>query len=402
MAGALLAALRAKGVTAGGGARLRRGDARAGAPVRRCRPGCAAVDIVGTGGDASGSLNLSTGAALLAAACGVPVVKHGNRSVSSRSRAAPTCSRQLGPEAAARRAGGRRAASHATGFTFLFAPHFHPAMKAIAPVRRALGVRTVFNILGPLTNPAAPPFHLIGAFSADVARADGRRARGMPIQRAFVVHGDRAGTSRRRSGRSRCSTCGPGAVRRRRATPADFGLATCRPEALAGGDAAAQCARAARRAARRGPRARIATRCCWARRWRWSSPARSPGRAEGVARANRAIDDGSAARRARRARRVRRGQRGHERRLPRADGASRAARAASARAQLRSRTRSCATASRGCRRRRRCGCRREGFDLIAEVKLRSPAVGQLRAVASEDVPARVLDYAAAARPRCRC
>ena len=145
MAGALLAALRMKGVTAdevrgfaGAMRRLaRRPRIAAGTPV---------IDIVGTGGDGSGSFNLSTGAALLAAACGLRVVKHGNRAVSSRCGSADLLealgmSMPLDEEAAGR-------CLDATGFTFLFAPHYHPALKVLAPVRGALGVRTVFNMLG--------------------------------------------------------------------------------------------------------------------------------------------------------------------------------------------------------------------------------------------------------------
>jgi anthranilate phosphoribosyltransferase len=166
VAGAVLIALRAKGVS---GDELR-GFAR-GMRSLALRPvlpeGGPAVDIVGTGGDRSGSLNLSTGSALLAAAAGQRVIKHGNRSVSSQSGSADVLE-ALGlklplDEVAAGRCLG------ACGFTFLFAPHYHPAMKAIAPVRRALGVRTIFNILGPLTNPAEPPYHVIGAF--DLATA---------------------------------------------------------------------------------------------------------------------------------------------------------------------------------------------------------------------------------------
>src|SRR5580704_2251340 len=167
MAGAILAALRTKGVIAD----EVRGFARGMRRLAR-RPDIPAdvraIDVVGTGGDASGSLNISTGTALLTAACGVPVVKHGNRSVSSRAGSADVLEAlglalPLDAEAAGR-------CLAATRFTFLFAPHYHPAMKAIAPVRTALGVRTIFNILGPLANPAAPPLHLIGAFSLEVAK----------------------------------------------------------------------------------------------------------------------------------------------------------------------------------------------------------------------------------------
>ncbi len=134
MAGALLTALRGKGVTAdevrGFAGAMR---ARARRPALSDAPD--AIDIVGTGGDSSGSLNLSTGAALLAAACGLPVIKHGNRSISSRSGSADLIE-QLGftlplDEARAARC------FEATGFTFLFAPYFHPAMKSLAPIRAA-------------------------------------------------------------------------------------------------------------------------------------------------------------------------------------------------------------------------------------------------------------------------
>ncbi len=167
MAGAVLAALRAKGVNAdevrGFANGMRRLARRPHIPAE-----VRGIDVVGTGGDSSGSVNISTGTALLTAACGVPVLKHGNRSVSSRAGSADVLE-ALGLKIPLdeKQAGDCLAAS---GFTFLFAPHFHPAMKTVAPVRTALGVRTIFNILGPLMNPATPPFHLIGAFSLDIAR----------------------------------------------------------------------------------------------------------------------------------------------------------------------------------------------------------------------------------------
>ncbi|MBV1705473.1 MAG: anthranilate phosphoribosyltransferase, partial [Hyphomicrobiales bacterium] len=185
-AGAILAALRAKGLTAvevrgfAGAMRALARKPNLPAPVD-------AIDIVGTGGDASGSLNLSTGAALLTAAAGMPVVKHGNRSISSRCGSADLIEElgltlPLDEEAAAR-------CLRETGFTFLFAPYFHPAMKAIAPVRAALGVRTVFNLLGPLTNPASPRFRLIGAYDAASARLIADAVAGTDSERAWVVHG---------------------------------------------------------------------------------------------------------------------------------------------------------------------------------------------------------------------
>src|SRR3984885_14407970 len=186
MAGALLAALRAKGVTADE-VRGFAGAMRALALKPALPEGIDAIDIVGTGGDASGSLNLSTGAALLTAACGLPVVKHGNRAISSRSGSAdliealgfalPLDERQA------------QQCFAATGFTFLFAPYYHPAAQAVAPVRAALGIRTVFNLLGPLTNPAAPRFRLIGAYDAAAAELIAGTLAGMDIERAWVVHG---------------------------------------------------------------------------------------------------------------------------------------------------------------------------------------------------------------------
>ena len=161
-------------------------------PICRTLPD--AIDIVGTGGDSSGSFNLSTGAALLAAACGLPVVKHGNRSITSRSGSADLIE-QLGftlpldEHLAAQ-------CFAATGFTFLFAPYFHPAMKTLAPIRAALKVRTVFNLLGPLTNPAAPRFRLIGAYDESTAEL---------MADSLVGGADRArlgGAWRRRLGRS--------------------------------------------------------------------------------------------------------------------------------------------------------------------------------------------------------
>src|SRR5277367_575952 len=143
MAGAILAALRTKGAVAdelrGFASAMRRLARRPAIPA-----GLRAIDIVGTGGDASGSLNISTGTALLTAACGVPVLKHGNRSISSRAGSADVLEAlglaiPLDEMAAA-------ACFAATRFTYLFAPHYHPATRALAPVRSALGVRTVFNI----------------------------------------------------------------------------------------------------------------------------------------------------------------------------------------------------------------------------------------------------------------
>ena len=235
MAGALLAALRSKGVTPAevrGFAGAMRGLARR--PV--LPPGPPAVDVVGTGGDASGSFNISTGASLLVAATGVRVVKHGNRSVSSRSGSADLLEALGLPLPLDERTAGECLA--ATGFTFLFAPHYHPAMKEVGPVRRALGVRTVFNLLGPLTNPAEPPFGLIGAYSAEAAKLMAETLSGIPIERVFVIHGEPGWDEATPAGPFELYDVRPGRVRRDVRDAATLGIARCRPEDLAGGDAA--------------------------------------------------------------------------------------------------------------------------------------------------------------------
>jgi anthranilate phosphoribosyltransferase len=234
MAGAVLAALRAKGVNAD----EVRGFARGMRSLAR-RPqipaGLRAIDVVGTGGDASGSVNISTGTALLTAACGVPVLKHGNRSVSSRAGSADVLE-ALGLKVPLdeKEAGECLAASN---FTFLFAPHFHPSMRAVAQVRAALGVRTIFNILGPLTNPASPPFHLIGAFSPEIARLIADTVSGMELERTFVVHGARGWDEPTPIGPFTVFDVRPGRVDMQIRVPADYGLRTCEAADLAGGDA---------------------------------------------------------------------------------------------------------------------------------------------------------------------
>lgn len=235
LAGALLAALRAKGETAD----EIRGFAMAMRELAIKPPlpsGLPCVDTVGTGGDGSGSLNLSTGTGLLAAACGVKVVKHGNRSISSNSGSAdmleqlgmrlPLEKEQIG------------ACLDATGFTFLFAPAFHPAMKAIMPVRGALAVRTVFNLLGPLANPAEPPYNLIGAYSPTAAKLMSETLAGMPLERAFVVHGEPGWDEATPVGDFLLFDVQGGQVSEHTRSPEDYGLPRCQPEDLQGGDAA--------------------------------------------------------------------------------------------------------------------------------------------------------------------
>jgi len=234
LAGAFLAGLRAKGETAD--------EIRGFATAMRelalhpeIPDGAPTVDTVGTGGDGSGSLNLSTGTGLLAAACGARVVKHGNRSVSSRSGSADMLE-SLGMPLPLHE---KQAVDclAATNFTFLFAPAYHPAMKAVVPIRGALSVRTVFNILGPLTNPAAPPYQLIGAYSKQTARLMADTLAGMPLDRAFVVHGEPGWDEATPAGDFWLYDVRPDIVAETRRSPEDYGLKRCAPEDLEGGDA---------------------------------------------------------------------------------------------------------------------------------------------------------------------
>lgn len=151
------------------------------------RPGLEAGEIVGTGGDGRSTINVSTTAALAAAGAGLRIVKHGNRGVSSKSGASDVLA-ALGidiapePEESA-------ALLDETGFAFCFAQRYHPAMAFAGPVRAALGVRTLFNILGPLTNPARPDYALIGVYDPALLETVAKTLRALGMKRAFVVHG---------------------------------------------------------------------------------------------------------------------------------------------------------------------------------------------------------------------
>lgn len=239
VAGAALAALRTRGETAAEVRVFARG-----LQDLAVRPAIDdvsdAVDVVGTGGDASGSLNLSTGAALLAAAAGARVVKHGNRSVSSRSGSFDVLA-ALGLDVPwdATRAG---QVFSATGFTYLFAPGFHPAMKSVAPVRQAMGARTIFNLVGPLANPARAPHLVVGAFSPEMARMMAETLSGMDIARAFVVHGEPGWDEPTPVGPYLLLEVEPGRVLETEEDPAELGIPRCPPEALLGGDPAVNAA----------------------------------------------------------------------------------------------------------------------------------------------------------------
>lgn len=229
---ALLAAIRTKGETAEevrGFARGMRNLARR--PELDATDAC---DVVGTGGDGSGSLNLSTGGALLAAAAGVPVVKHGNRSMSSRSGSADVLEALGVPMPLDEDRAGRL--FREIGFTFLYAPYYHPAIGAVVPVRKSLGTRTIFNLLGPLTNPGAPGYAVIGAWSLDAARLMAHAIAGTEMKRAFVCHGINGWDEPTPISPFHLLDVSDGTVTAAVRDPLDAGISRCLPEDLAGGD----------------------------------------------------------------------------------------------------------------------------------------------------------------------
>jgi anthranilate phosphoribosyltransferase len=147
-----------------------------------------AIDVVGTGGDGSGTFNISTTAALVAAAAGVPVAKHGNRAMTSKSGSADVLDAlgiRIDHDAAS---AGVALREH--GFAFLFAPNFHPAMRHAGPTRREIGVRTAFNLLGPLTNPAGTRRQLLGVADESIAARMAEVVARLGTERTFVIHGD--------------------------------------------------------------------------------------------------------------------------------------------------------------------------------------------------------------------
>jgi anthranilate phosphoribosyltransferase len=238
-AGRVLEALRRRGETAAEVAGFVRGMRRLARPAPGI-DGAGAIDIVGTGGDGAHTVNLSTGAALLAAACGLRVVKHGNRSISSRCGSADVLEAlgmklDLDDQQAA-----GALARH--GLVFLFAPRYHPAFARVGPVRRALGGRTIFNMLGPLLNPARPGLGLIGAYSASAAGLmAGALSELEPGGRFMVVHGLNGWDEPTPCGAFeawRVGWRGAGSVERVTIDPAGAGVARCEEAALRGGDAA--------------------------------------------------------------------------------------------------------------------------------------------------------------------
>lgn len=194
-------------------------------------------DTCGTGGDRSGTFNISSAAALVVAACGVKVAKHGNRSVSSRCGSADVFE-QLGVNIAAAPAVVERTLRDA-GIAFFFAPTFHPSMRHAGPTRRELGIRTAFNLLGPLTNPAGASRQIVGVPRSELTELLARALLILGSIRAWVVHGADGIDEISTTGYTKVSECRDGAVHTFYVHPADFGFAKALPEDLKGGDAAA-------------------------------------------------------------------------------------------------------------------------------------------------------------------
>jgi anthranilate phosphoribosyltransferase len=251
-----------------------------------------AIDVVGTGGDASGSYNISTCAALIVAGAGVPVAKHGNRALSSRSGAADVLTAlgvriDLDPLAISR-------CIKEAGVGFMFAPAHHPAMKNVGPTRVELGTRTIFNLLGPLSNPAGVTRQMVGVFSKQWVEPLAQVLKNLGAERAYVVHGS--------DGLDEITTAGPttvaalenGAVRTFEITPDDVGLAKADPQALRGGNAGENAeALGGVLAGKAGPYRDVAI-------FNAAAALVVAGRAkdlrEGVARARQSIDSGEAGR----------------------------------------------------------------------------------------------------------
>jgi anthranilate phosphoribosyltransferase len=194
------------------------------------------VDLCGTGGDHSGSFNISSAAAVVVAACGVRVAKHGNRAVSSHCGSADVFE-ALGVDTAAPPLV-VATCLHEAGIAFLFAPTFHPAMRRVADIRRELGLRTAFNLLGPLTNPAEPRCQLVGVPRPEFTELIARALALLGSERAWVVHGADGLDEISTTGYTKVSECRAGKVNTFYLHPADVGLPKVSLRELAGGDAA--------------------------------------------------------------------------------------------------------------------------------------------------------------------
>jgi anthranilate phosphoribosyltransferase len=194
-----------------------------------------AIDVVGTGGDASGSYNISTCAAFIVAGAGIPIAKHGNRALSSRSGAADVLGAlgvkiDLRPDEITR-------CIYEAGIGFMFAPAHHPAMKHVGPTRIELGTRTIFNLLGPLSNPAGVKRQMVGVFSRQWVEPLANVLKNLGSERAYVVHGSDGLDEITTSGPTAVAALDGGKVTTFEIRPEELGLAPAKPEQLRGGDA---------------------------------------------------------------------------------------------------------------------------------------------------------------------
>ena len=235
--GAFLIALRVRGETVDeitGGATTIRAKAL---PIRAPE---GAIDVVGTGGDQSGSFNVSTASALVVAGCGVPVAKHGNRAMSSKCGSADVLA-ALGVAIECDPALVQRSLDEA-GVCFMLAPKHHAAMRHVGPTRVELGTRTIFNLLGPLSNPAGVKRELLGVFSRDWIEPLARVLGQLGAERAWVVHGSDGLDEMTVTGTTFVAELKGGKVRTFEVAPEDAGVARAAPAALKGADAATNAA----------------------------------------------------------------------------------------------------------------------------------------------------------------
>ena len=235
LTGALLAALRAKGASGEELAAMAQ-VLRQACDLPAARPALPLVDTCGTGGDGADSFNISTAVAFVAAACGAYVAKHGNRSASGRVGSADVLE-AAGIHLQAPQAQVIAALAQA-GLTFLFAPGWHPALVGLAPLRRSLGVRTVFNLLGPLVNPLRPDAQVLGVARADLLDPMADALARLGLQRAVVVYGQGGLDEASLAGINELRLVEAGEVRSDQLDPEQLGLQRAPLAALAGGDLA--------------------------------------------------------------------------------------------------------------------------------------------------------------------
>lgn len=231
---ALLIGLRMKGETAEELASAAAVMRRHAVPVEVVADG-PVLDTCGTGGDGSGSFNISTVSAIVVAACGVTVAKHGNRAASSKCGSADVLE-ALGVSLDMSPADVGRCISE-VGIGFMFARAHHPAMKHVGPIRAELAVRTMFNLLGPITNPADASHRLLGVGDASKLNLMAEALRGAGVKAAWVVHGHGGLDEVALSGPTRVVTLADGEIGSMEVTPADFGVEVAPQDALVGGDA---------------------------------------------------------------------------------------------------------------------------------------------------------------------